>query len=223
MENIVLNITIGERDKSEKFLRFFKEKGIALSLGTYGKGTARKETLEYLGLGTSEKCVIFSFMTLDKSKVILREIEQNMQLRTIGVGLSFTVPISSIDSFNTLKMLVKEYDDEKESEGYSMETENELIVVITNRGYVESVMEVARNAGAPGGTVVHARGTGQESSEKFFGTIIGAEKEMIFIVTKAEKARGIMKAIRDKAGSNTPSEAVTFSLPVSDASGLLAN
>ena len=223
MENIVLNITIGERSKSEAFLKFYKENHIDLSLGTFGKGTARKEMLDTLGLGSSDKCVIFSFMTEDRSKEILKEIEKNMQLRKIGVGLSFTIPISSIDSLSNLKKLVKGIDVNKNGEGYSVDTENELIVVVSNRGYAETIMEHARKAGAPGGTVVHARGTGHESSEKFFGTIIGAEKEMIFIVTKVEKREAIMKAIKENAGMDTPSGAVTFSLPINDTAGLLVD
>ena len=223
MDNIVLNITIGERNKTETFLEFYKNYDIDFSLGTYGRGTASKEKLDMLGLGSIDKCVIFSFMTMDKSKVFLKDIEKIMHLKTIGMGLSFTIPISSIDSLNTLKKYVKEIDENKEGEGYEVDTENELIVVIANRGFTESVMDVARKAGAPGGTVMHARGTHHESAEKFFGTVIGAEKEMIFIVTSAEKTRNIMQAIKNEAGVNTPSGAVTFSLPVCDVAGLLDN
>ncbi len=221
MDNIVLNITIGERSKSEAFLSFYKEQGIELSLGTYGQGTASKETLDALGLGSKDKCVIFSFMTMDKSKRVLVELETRMQLRRIGVGLSFSIPISSIDSLSSLKRIIHNFNVEKEGEGYSLDTENELIVVIANRGYTETVMEVAKKAGAGGGTVVHARGTGSEKAEKFFGTVIGAEKEMIFIVCKTIKSKDIMKAIKEEAGPDTDSEAMSFSLPVCDASGLL--
>ena len=41
----------------------------------------------------------------------------------------------------------------------SFKFNKELILIVSNRGYIDSVMEVARNAGAPGGTVIHARGT----------------------------------------------------------------
>ena len=92
----------------------------------------------------------------------------------------------------------------------------ELLIIISNRGYIDSVMEVARKAGAPGGTVIHARGTGTDSSEKFFGVTLGAEKEMIFIVTEREKKENIMKAIMEKVGSNTEAGSIVFSLPVTE-------
>ena len=78
-------------------------------------------------------------------------------------------------------------------------TEYELLVVISNYGYNNLVMEAAREAGAGGGTVVHARGTGRERAEKFLGVTLAEEKEMTFIVTRTEKKNEIMKAIMEKA------------------------
>ena len=219
MENIVLIITITEKSKSEKFISYFLENNVNLTLGRYGRGTATEDMLDYLGIGESEKCVLFSFATLEKSKDLLRGLETKMQMKKNGIGLSFTVPISSVGSLKALKVLVGEVSD-KETEGYEVETENEVIVVITNRGYVDKVMDAAREAGAGGGTVVHARGTGLEHAEKFFGATIGAENEMIFIVTKTENRNKIMHAIKEEAGINTDAQSILFSLPVNEVAGL---
>jgi len=48
-------------------------------------------------------------------------------------------------------------------------------------------MDAARSAGAGGGTVIHANGTGMESARKFLGVSLAAEKEIIFIVTRTEE------------------------------------
>ena len=220
IENVVMMVTIAEKNKSEEYIAYFAENNISITLGRYGKGTANQEMLEYLGIGSKEKCVLFSFTTLEKSKMLLKEMEKRMQLKRIGMGISFTVPISSVGSRKSLEVLFGEISNE-EGEGYEMETENEVIVVITNRGYVDKVMDVARAAGANGGTVVHARGTGIQQSEKFFGATIGAEKEMIFIVTKTEKRNEIMKAVKEEAGINTEAQSVLFSLPITDVAGLI--
>lgn len=220
MENIVLMITIAQRSKSEEYISYFLENQVNLTLGRYGRGTASREMLDYLGIGDKEKCILFSFLTLEKSKDLLKEMERKMQMRKMGVGISFTIPISSVSSKKALNLLVGEIA-EKESEGYEVENEKEVIVVITNRGYVDQVMEAARRAGANGGTVVHARGTGIQQAEKFFGSTIGAEKEMIFIVTKTEKRNEIMKVIKEQAGINTDSQSVLFSLPVTDVAGFI--
>lgn len=213
-------ITIAEKNKSENYISYFAQNGVNLTLGRYGKGTANKEMLEYLGVGSTEKCVLFSFLTLKKSKELLKEMEKKMQLRKVGAGLSFTIPISSVGSKKTLDLLFGDISNE-EGEGYEMETENEVIVVITNRGYVDKVMEAARAAGANGGTVIHARGTGIAQAEKFFGATIGAEKEMIFIVTSSSKRNEIIKTVKAEAGINTDAQSILFSLPVTDVSGLV--
>ena len=55
----------------------------------------------------------------------------------------------------------------------------ELIITIINRGFSEDVVDAAKSAGAQGGTVLHARGTGVHEAEKFFGISIQPEKEMV--------------------------------------------
>ena len=100
------------------------------------------------------------------------------------------------------------------------DTERELIIVIADQGNIELIMDAAREAGAYGGTVIHARGTGMEQAEKFMGVCLAAEKEMIFIVTKKEQKNSIMKAIMEKAGMESRAKSIVFSLPVTDTAGL---
>jgi nitrogen regulatory protein PII len=98
--------------------------------------------------------------------------------------------------------------------------EHDLIVVIANRGFADVVMETAKKAGATGGTIVHARGTGAKEMEKFFGVAILPEKDLILIVTKSESRCSIMEAIVAEAGPHTDARAVTFSLPVNGVVGM---
>ena len=81
-------------------------------------------------------------------------------------------------------------------------------------------MQAARSAGAGGGTVIHAKGTGMESMGKFFGVTLAAEKEMIFIVTETAKKKQIMQTIMEQAGMTTKAKTILFSLPVTHVCGL---
>ena len=81
-----------------------------------------------------------------------------------------------------------------------MKFENELIVVILNEGYSDTVMDAARAAGAGGGTVLHAKGTGHKKAVKFFGVSLAEEKDMIYIVSPASRKAKIMNAIEKAAG-----------------------
>ena len=52
------------------------------------------------------------------------------------------------------------------------------------------------------------------------GVSIAAEKEMIFIVTKAKGKNEIMKAIMEEAGMDSKAKSIVFSLPVTSTAGL---
>ena len=94
-----------------------------------------------------------------------------------------------------------------------------LILTVCNKGNTDIVMDAARSAGATGGTVVKAHGTGAELA-KFFGVTISEEKEMVYIVAKREERDKIMYAIMEKAGKNTPAFGVVFALPVESVLGI---
>ncbi|MBC8535849.1 P-II family nitrogen regulator [Feifania hominis] len=98
--------------------------------------------------------------------------------------------------------------------------EFELIVTIVNRGFSDSVVKAAREAGAQGGTILHARGTGVHEDATFFGITIQPEKEVVLtLVPRAERAE-IMRAICREAGLDTPGCGLSFSLPVSAVAGI---
>ena len=99
-------------------------------------------------------------------------------------------------------------------------TTHELIVVIAEQGYTQLIMNAARAAGAYGGTVIHAKGTGMEIAEEFMGVSLAIEKEILYIVTKTEQKNDIMKAIVKEAGIDSKAKAIAFSLPVTSTAGL---
>lgn len=208
---LVMMISIVNRKNSEKMISFFNDHGVPITLGRYGKGTATDSMLNYLGIDEKERCVTFSFLQIDDAFAISKLIKKQL-----NDYYSFAIPVSSIGGKNTMEHLERNIQenvkDNKTPTNYKFK--DELILIITNRGYVENVMQIAREAGAPGGTVIHARGTGVGDSETFFGVTIGAEKEMIFIVTEREKRDDIMKAIMQKTGNNSPAGSILFSLPV---------
>ena len=187
---------------------------------TLGRGTASGDILDYLGLESTEKAVIFSVLEEEKWSGIKKDLRQKLQIDAPGEGIAFLVPLSSIGGKKTLQFLTANQEFQKEEESVLKDTVYELIIAIANQGYIELVMDAARGAGAYGGTVIHAKGTGMEQAEKFMGVSLAAEKEMIFIVAKKEQKNLIMKAVMEQAGLTTNAKAVVFSLPVTDTAGL---
>ena len=95
----------------------------------------------------------------------------------------------------------------------------ELIVAIINKDYASNLMEAAREAGAKGGTILNARGTGDHNVEKLFGLTIQQEKEVVLILTEVKNKVEIMKSVIETAGLNTLGRGICFSLPVEDVIG----
>lgn len=67
--------------------------------------------------------------------------------------------------------------------------EYELILAIANEGHTDAVMDAARAAGAGGGTVIHAKGTGGMGTEKFFNVSIASEKKSLSSLRKRKRKR----------------------------------
>lgn len=103
-----------------------------------------------------------------------------------------------------------------------MKTEkHEVIFAIVNSGFAEEAMAVAKEQGARGGTIINARGVARENEAAFFGITIHAEKEILMLVVEKEIRDNILNALYQRMGMNKKAQGIAFSLPVSDAAGLV--
>lgn len=220
MGNLYFMTTIVERKMADRYLHLFQENHLHVVYRTLGFGTVSNDILDYLGLETNEKAVSFSVVEEQKWVQIKKQLEKKLQIDAPGGGISFIVPVSSIGGRKTLQFLIENEDYQKGEETTLKNTTHELVIAIAQQGYTEVIMEAARGAGAYGGTVIHAKGTGMELAEKFMHMSLTAEKEIVFIVTKTEQKNVIMQAIMEKAGADSKAKAITFSLPVSSTAGL---
>ena len=98
----------------------------------------------------------------------------------------------------------------------------ELIVCIVNAGYSELVMDAAKEVGARGGTVIHAKGTANKEAEQFFKITIQPDKEMVMILVPEEIKDNVLHALYKSAGLKTPGQGIAFSMGVSNVVGLSA-
>ena len=220
MGNLYLMTTIVDRKAINKYLDLYRENALHVMYLTLGYGTVSSEILDYFGLDSKEKAVAFSVMQDSSWENIKIQLQKKLKIDAPGEGIAFTIPLSSIGGQKTLQFLLESEDYKKEEESTLKNTTHDLIIVIAEQGYTNIIMDAARAAGAYGGTVVHAKGTGMEAAEKFMGVSLAAEKEMVFIVTKTELKNAIMQAIMKNAGLNSKAKSIVFSLPVTDTAGL---
>ncbi|HML36472.1 MAG TPA: P-II family nitrogen regulator [Bacillota bacterium] len=101
-----------------------------------------------------------------------------------------------------------------------IQNQYDFVLTIVNRGFADQVVDAARNAGAHGGTVFYARGTGIHEIEKFFSISIQPEKEIVINVVKHENVCAILDSIVAAAGLETEGKGLTFSMPIDDIVGV---
>ena len=220
MSELYLMATITDREKWKKFRSFYRAFGIEVTLSTVASGTAASEMLNYFGLEESEKVVIFAFVTRELWRTVKEGLQKQLRIDVPGTGIAFIIPLSSIGGKKQLQFLTEYQNFTKGEESTLLDTKYELLVAIANQGYTDLIMDAAREVGAAGGTVIHAKGTGMEGAERVLGVALGSEKEMVFIVAKREHKNTIMRAIMKKAGMESKAKSIVFSLPVTSTAGM---
>lgn len=210
-------ISIIKPECAEVLNGIFDELKLPVNLTLPAYGTAVKSMLELLGIDSSERRVMMNIADGDKTKALIAKMKHSIHLGVPGHGIVLAVPIKSIGGGKTVEYL----NSDGKSAKYSPPAQylNELIIAIANVGHTDDVMNAARAAGARGGTVIHAKGTGVNNVQKFMSVSIADEKEIILIVSPAAAKSEIMRSILKKAGPDTESGAIVFSLPVSEAAG----
>lgn len=100
-----------------------------------------------------------------------------------------------------------------------METDTRALYIIVNAGHADEVIEIAREQGARGATIMNARGSAPTHAV-FMGITIDTEKEIVLFLTDGCTCEKIMSAVKEKAGIGTTAHAVCFSTPVDKIIGL---
>lgn len=93
------------------------------------------------------------------------------------------------------------------------------LMIISNAGFSDEVIEIAREEGARGATIMNARGEGA-SREKLMNITVDSEKEIILCLVDVESAEQIMTAIKAKVGHGTAANCVCFTMPVDEIIGM---
>ena len=98
--------------------------------------------------------------------------------------------------------------------------DHEVIFAIVNSGYAEDVMDIARELGVRGGTILNARGVVKEEAAAFFGITLHQDKEILMMVVEKAIRDTVLNAIYKQMGMAKKAKGIAFSLPVSDVAGL---
>ena len=222
MKGLYLLLTIIRRADTKEYESFYKGQNVSVIYTAQCNGTAHEKTLSLLGIEKNAKSLLIALMTGETLKDVIKGLTLDMKIDLPDRGIAVAVPLSGIGGAKALEYFSagQKADDSEETtkEEINMQTNQELIVAIYEKGYTDMVMDAAREAGAAGGTTIRAKGTGA-GAQRFFGLSLAEEKEIVLIVSGASNKKEIMKSIMQKAGMDTKAHALVFSLPVTETAG----
>ena len=223
MQKMYLLLVISTKQDHKEFLDLFERYEVPHVYSVPCTGTAGSGTLALLGLEKTEKIAHFTLATRNKTEELFAALTREVQIDLPQRGIALALPLTSISGAMALRGFAGGHEnDEMTKEPYPMQTDKELIVIICENGHTDEVMQAARAAGAGGGTVLHAKGTGGTRGEKFFSVSLADEKDMIYIIAHKDEKAAIMRSINEQAGPGTKAGAICFSLPISSVAGLRA-
>ena len=168
--------------------------------------------LQFFGIGERDRDAVI-IVTDDQTLKPILDAMQSVALVTKRLsGFIAVTSVSSVMKFTADRKRMEYFKTGEQT--MNKETSHEMIFVIVNSGFADDVMAAARNAGANGGTILNARGTGKQEDMKFFGITIVPEKEILMIVTAKEKSAAILDAIKALDCFATPGSGVVFTSDV---------
>lgn len=212
-EIVKVIVSIVEHGQAKAVIRYYEKNQVEFHYQSKGRGTASSDLLDVLGLGGTERDVVFSLAAGSLAERLMQRLKSESEEGPHAKGIAFLFPLNAISSVPGVR-LVKQGVPENPKEGRTMEQqkENSLILITVNQGHTEAVMNTARGAGARGGTVLRCRFAGQEEAASIYGVPLQAEKELIAIVASAERRNAIMETIQLKHGRESGAGAVLCSI-----------
>lgn len=187
-----------------KVLKIAKKTGVKGGTIVLGRGTVKSRLLEFLDLSDIRKEIVIIISEEEKMTLAMQEINKELKLCKPNHGIAFTAELSGF-------LGTKNYNyRNNEKSGDVKEQMYNSIFVIVDKGKGETVMEVATESGARGGTIINARGSGIHETSKLFYMDIEPEKEIVVILTEKSMTEKIALSIRDKLDIDKPGNGIIF-------------
>lgn len=104
IKKLKLLLTIVDRPKAEFYLDVLSQFDVNCQMVTAGRGTAKSELIEMLGLNI-HKAVILSVVREDRMDAVMKCLEEKFTTIKNGKGIAFAVPLSSVIGVNNYQFL----------------------------------------------------------------------------------------------------------------------
>ena len=203
-------VNIGD---APKVFKAAKQYGVKNGLVCIGKGTAHSRILELLKINEVRKEIVTMVVGSEAAAEAIKGISKDMAFEKPHHGIAFSYSLSEFaDGINNYENNTKG--------GEVKNSMYKAIYAVVDKGKAEDVIEAANKAGARGGTIINARGSGIHETHKLFSIEIEPEKDQVMIIAKSELKDAIVEAIKTNQKIDEPGNGMLFVLDVNEAYGL---
>ncbi|WP_084172167.1 P-II family nitrogen regulator [Atopococcus tabaci] len=205
-------------DEGSKVLKIAREHEIMGGTVFYGEGTVRKKMMRFLGLDNVRREIVLLVGSKNAIDDAFQALAFRLHLDRPNHGIGFTVPLSRVLGVHAQPIEGERRISKKRKEAADL---SQAIITIVERGQAEDVMEAAQKAGAQGGTIIHARGTGAKQARLVFNMEIEPEKDIVLIIAEKTTADDIVEAISKELDIEKPNRGVLFTMDLAETRGIV--
>ncbi|WP_010250131.1 P-II family nitrogen regulator [Acetivibrio cellulolyticus] len=200
--------------QGSKVIKYARQNGILGGTIFLGTGIVSNRLLEFLDLSDLRREIVLMLGEKIGVYKTLDDLNAKYNLNKSNHGIAFSSHVLSILGTKSYKgSNIKEH-------GGVENTMHNAIYVVVDKGKAEDVVEAAKKAGARGGTIINARGSGIHEHSKLFLMDIEPEKEVVLILAENNLTDAITSSIRNDLKMDEPGNGIIFVQAVSKAYGL---
>lgn len=207
----VMTLIISEH-QANHFIDIIKEKSLYDGIVFLAKGTVKNSFLNLIGLKNQKMRLIDVLIESEKSKEIMDYTAEKLKLNEPNHGIAY---------LTSRRMVKDEKGESNASNTIGEKTMFKKITVIVNRGMADDVMDIARESGARGGTILHGKGTGTKNAAKLFGMEVEPEKELVLIIVSTEIEEKVVKNLYDNLEMQNSGNGILFVEDITDVRGIV--
>ncbi|MGQ9658513.1 MAG: P-II family nitrogen regulator [Thermochromatium sp.] len=95
-----------------------------------------------------------------------------------------------------------------------------VLVAVLAEELEEKAIDIAKQAGAGGMTILDARGISAQEKKSFFGLTYEGAQSVLLMVLEKKLSLSVMKALRDALELRSHSQGIVFTIPLEHISGI---
>jgi nitrogen regulatory protein PII len=213
-QRLVLVCVIVSCGKAGRVLQIAREKGVSGGTIVLARGTAENRWLKLFDLTDIRQELVILIAEEGAAKQTLEEVNNSFHMDKPSHGIAFAMPLTNLIGDG------QEWALKQAGNGGATENMYNAIFVVVDRGKGSQVMEAAKAAGARGGTVINARGAGDQEKTKVFHIEIEPEKEIVLILAPTDGTEAIVQAVRSGLQIDEPGKGIIFVQSVLQTYGL---